>query len=74
MGGERESGTLQLHWNLPWLTTVQESLMTESPVTPVLFASSRTVEPFNSSFGSLLSSRSRALASTRAAETETTQP
>ena len=40
--------------NLPWLNTVQESLMTESS-SPVLLASTSTVDPSTGSIGSLAS-------------------
>ena len=61
---ESDSGSVQTHVNLPWLTTVHESLMTESPSTPVLLAGISTVDPSIVSTGSLLSITERVSAST----------
>ena len=55
----KETGAVHSHWNLPWLTTVQESLMTEFSSRPVLFAGTSTIDPFTSSPGSLVCSRAR---------------
>ena len=63
---ETESGSVQTHVNLPWLTTVQESLMTASSLTPVLLAGIRTIDPFTSCIGSLFSLTERVSTATSA--------